>query len=156
MIFVTPAHPLNILDHSTSSIRMERHSQSIQVPQPFRPLFLPVCLPGNQSGSASTEAKNWCNADLSGWPPPTLVTLSAIQGRLPSPPCTSLLAARRPKAKACCQGQRRPSGAVSQYARKVCWSIAHTGGGGPHNTSWCLSHAANILKIEAPAALRDN
>ena len=147
MIFVAPAHPLNILDYSTSSIRMERQSQSIQVP---------VCLPGNQSGSASTKAKNWRNTDLSGWPSPTLVTLSAIQGKLPLPPCTSLLAARRPKAKACCQGQRRPSGAVSQYARKVCWSIAHTGGGGPHNTSWCLSHAANILKIEAPAALRDN
>ena len=36
MIFVTPAHPLNILDYSTSSIRMERQSQSIQVPESSR------------------------------------------------------------------------------------------------------------------------
>ena len=36
MVFVTPAHPLNILDYSASSIRMERQSQSIQVPESSR------------------------------------------------------------------------------------------------------------------------
>ena len=53
-------------------------------------------------------------------PPPSLVTRAAIQGRLGSPPCTSLLASRKAKAFAISQGQSRPCCADFHTCRKVC------------------------------------
>ena len=148
------------------------HRRFARVSKGFLPRFSPPCLPGYQSGSDSTSAKNFDKAALPGQPPPTsttnlllsnltwarnlcgrglsrasgqggaddggfkgkghgqhvrsaqgeLVTFStrfAIQSSCARPACNSLLTSRSARALACCQADRRPTGAWSQASRNA-------------------------------------
>ena len=90
------------------------------------PREVPLCFPGNQSGSSATFCRNsvtlpW-DGDSALYARPVLSVfnnLEAIQLTCTWPPLISLLASRRAKARACCQGDSRPGAAACHSSRNA-------------------------------------
>ena len=88
------------------------HLRFVGVRDGRRPRLAPLCLLGNQSGSASTLATNSESDPFCGQPPPCFVSLLATQSSLTVPLWISLLASRKANALACSQGQSLPGAAA--------------------------------------------